>query len=64
MLNITRAISDSDGPKVAEWFYKDLFAKEVTDANSVARALDVAVRKLRDAGATPERWASFIHVGA
>jgi hypothetical protein len=59
-----RAIRDDDGPKVAKWFYEDLFSKEVVDADSVASALDTAVGKLRDSGVSPDRWAPFIHMGA
>jgi hypothetical protein len=59
-----RVITDIDGPKVAKWFYEELLAKEVVDVDSVAYALDSAVGKLRDSGASPERWAPFIHMGA
>jgi hypothetical protein len=59
-----RAISDADGPKVAQWFYEELFAKEVVDADSVAYALDSAVGKLRNSGVSPDRWAPFLHMGA
>jgi hypothetical protein len=59
-----RAINDFDGPKVAKWFYEELFANEVIDVDSVAYALDVAVAKLRDSGVPPDRWAPFIHMGA
>jgi hypothetical protein len=61
---MSRAISDVDGPKVAKWFYEELLAKEVVNADLVAYALDSAVGKLRDSGASPERWAPFIHMGA
>jgi hypothetical protein len=61
---MNRAISDVDGPKVAKWFYEDLFAAEVLDADSVAYALDFAVGKLRDSGVSADRWAPFIHMGA
>jgi hypothetical protein len=64
MLTMSRAISDLDGPKVAQWFYEELLSREVVDANSVAYALDYAVVKLRDSGLSPERWAPFIHMGA
>jgi hypothetical protein len=64
MLTIPRAISDVDGPKVAKWFYEELLAKEVVDADSVAYALDSAVGKLRNSGISPDRWAPFIHMGA
>jgi hypothetical protein len=61
---MSRAISDVDGPKVAKWFYEELLAKEVVNADLVVYALDSAVGKLRDSGASPERWAPFIHMGA
>jgi hypothetical protein len=61
---MSRAISDVDGPKVAKWFYEELLAKEVVNADLVAYALDSAVGKLRNSGAPPERWAPFIHMGA
>jgi CHAT domain-containing protein len=64
LLTIIRAISDSDGPKVAKWFYEELLAREVVDGDSVAYALDSAVGKLRASGVSPERWAPFIHMGA
>jgi hypothetical protein len=59
-----RAINDFDGPKVAKWFYEELFTNEVIDVDSVAYALDIAVGKLRDSGVPPDRWAPFIHMGA
>jgi hypothetical protein len=55
---------DSDGPVVAQAFYESLFAREILDADAVAFALDHAVTTLRSSGAGPERWATFIHVGA
>jgi hypothetical protein len=64
LLTMSRAISDVDGPKVAKWFYEELLAKEVVDADSVAYALDSAVGKLCDSGVSAERWAPFIHMGA
>jgi hypothetical protein len=64
MLTASRAIVDDDGPKVAKWFYEELFAKEVINEDSVAYALDLAVRKLRDSYVPPSRWAPFIHMGA
>jgi hypothetical protein len=64
ILTKSRAISDKDGPKVARWFYEDLFSKEEVDANSVAYALDSAVSKLRASGTSLDRWAPFIHMGA
>jgi hypothetical protein len=63
VLTIARAISDVDGPKVAKWFYEELFANEVINADCVAYALDVAVGKLRQEGVPLDRWAPFIHMG-
>jgi hypothetical protein len=59
-----RAMSDEDGPFVAEKFYKKLFEGTLVDADSVPYALDDAVRALRAKGVPPERWATFIHMGA
>jgi CHAT domain-containing protein len=64
LLTMIRAICDVDGPKVAKWFYEELFAREVVDGDSVAYALDSALGKLRASGVPPERWAPFIHMGA
>jgi hypothetical protein len=63
-LTLFRAISDRDGPKVAKWFYEELFSKEVIDADAVAYALDKAVGNLRKMGVPPKRWAPFVHMGA
>jgi hypothetical protein len=57
-------MNDEDGPYVAERFYKKLFEKERIVADDVAYALDYAVTELRRSGVPPERWATFIHVGA
>jgi hypothetical protein len=59
-----RAIYDVDGPKAAKLFYEELFAREVVTVDSIAYALDAVVRKLRDSGLPPDRWAPFIHMGA
>jgi CHAT domain-containing protein len=64
VLSNFRSISDDDGPAVARAFYEVLLAEEDIDADAVAYALDAAVSKLRSEGASPSRWASFIHVGA
>jgi hypothetical protein len=64
LTTVHRAINDYDGPKVAKWFYEELFANEVIDVDSVAYALDVAVGKLRETKVLPDRWAPFIHMGA
>jgi hypothetical protein len=59
-----RAICDDDGPKVAKWFYEELFVTEIIVADRVAYALDAAVSKLRQEGVPLDRWAPFIHMGA
>jgi hypothetical protein len=55
---------DQDGPHVAERFYNKLFEKEQITADDVPYALDHAVTELRRSGVPPERWATFIHMGA
>jgi hypothetical protein len=56
---------DEDGPKVARIFYEELVKSESIDADTIPYALDTAVKHLRESGkASPERWASFIHIGA
>jgi hypothetical protein len=57
-------MNDGDGPTVAESFYSTLFQSEVISPDAIPRALDDAVRVLRESGAPPERWATFMHVGA
>jgi hypothetical protein len=56
---------DEDGPKVARIFYEEVVKSEMIDADTIAYALDTAVRQLRDSGKVPpERWAPFVHIGA
>jgi hypothetical protein len=57
-------MNDSDGPRVAEMFYKRLFADEIIDLDAIPYALDYAIEDLRKSGVPPERWATFIHIGA
>jgi tetratricopeptide (TPR) repeat protein len=64
MLTTNRAMQDRDGPEIARRFYSRLFEKDTVDADSIPYALDGAVRELRESGASPERWATFIHLGA
>jgi CHAT domain-containing protein len=64
ILMMGRAMSDADGPFVARRFYSQLFACETTDADTIAYALDHAVTALRESGVPPDRWATFIHMGA
>jgi hypothetical protein len=60
----SRAMNDTDGPKVAKLFYEKLFAEEIITLDAIPYALDYAVGELRKSGAPPERWATFIHMGA
>jgi hypothetical protein len=55
---------DEDGPVISKAFYEKLLEGELIDANAIPYALDHVVRRLRESGASIERWASLIHVGA
>jgi hypothetical protein len=57
-------MSDEDGPQVAKLFYERLFAKDQISLDDIPYALDYAVRELRRSGVPPERWATFIQMGA
>ncbi|KAJ6556062.1 CHAT domain-containing protein [Mycena capillaripes] len=58
------AMRDSDGPVVAKTVYKHLFADvRQPEPKEAARALQIAVKRLRDAGVSFERWVPFIHIG-
>jgi hypothetical protein len=59
-----RAMSDQDGPFIAKRFYEKVFESGSIDVDTVAYALDDAVTELRKSGAPPERWATFVHMGA
>jgi hypothetical protein len=59
-----RAMNDQDGPFIAKHFYKKLFEYATIDVDRIPYALDYAVQALRKTGAPPERWATFIHMGA
>jgi hypothetical protein len=61
---VSRSIRDDDGPVIARSFYENLFQHDVIDADTIAYALDDAVRQLRESGVEPERWAPFVHMGA
>ncbi|KAJ6575764.1 CHAT domain-containing protein [Mycena vulgaris] len=64
-VGILWAMRDADGPVVAETVYGHLFGKGggIPQVIDVARALQLAVRKMRDAGIPYERWVPFIHMG-
>lgn len=65
-----RSIADSDGPKIADTFYENLFEATSSNTNSsrpdtipVARALHLAVAKLRSENVSFSRWVPFVHLG-
>jgi hypothetical protein len=55
---------DTDGPRMAQWFYEALLENETVDLDDIPYALDTAVQKLRTDGASPTRWATYMHLGA
>lgn len=59
-----RTMGDADGPTVARHLYSELFSGETVDPEVIPYALDAAVQELRAEGAPPNRWATFIHMGA
>jgi hypothetical protein len=58
-------MGDLDGPIIAKDVYQRLLHGEsdFLDAGIVPWALDEAVRKLREKGLPPLRWAPYIHIG-
>ena len=61
----SRSMEDVDGPMIAKWFYEELSAQdaEYLEPDAIPRALDTAVRKLRESDPNPCRWAPYIHIG-
>jgi hypothetical protein len=57
-------MNDADGPRVAKLFYERLFSEDFITLDAIPYALDYAVEGLRKSGVPPERWATFIHMGA
>jgi hypothetical protein len=57
-------MSDEDGPYVSSRFYEKVFEGEIINIESIPYALDNAVAALRMKGVPPERWATFVHMGA
>jgi hypothetical protein len=70
-LTFSRSISDMDGPEIADTFYESLFKYNNStttdtfrpDTSQAARALHLAVAKLRAEGVSFARWVPFIHLG-
>jgi hypothetical protein len=58
-------MEDTDGPRIAKFLYEEVFKgdSEYIDPDSIAYALDVAVRHLRHEVKDPMRWAPYIHLG-
>jgi hypothetical protein len=57
-------MKDEDGPLVAEIVYSHLFRDgQQPQASDAARALQLAVRELRNRKVSYERWMPFIHMG-
>jgi hypothetical protein len=71
VLIVFRSISDADGPNIADSFYEYLFKKHRSskietsgpDTTQAARALFLAVAKLRSENASFVRLVPFIHLG-
>ncbi|KAG8883323.1 hypothetical protein FRB98_003169 [Tulasnella sp. 332] len=59
------AMADTDGPVIAEEFYKYMFRNGPAAANckDAAMALSKAVRELRRRKVPLERWINFVHYG-
>jgi hypothetical protein len=57
-------MNDADGPFVARIVYEQILSLDKINADAVPYALDAAVAELRRKGVPPERWATFIHMGA
>jgi hypothetical protein len=57
-------MNDTDGPLIARAFYEKLFARSQISLDDIPYALDYAVGELRKMGVPPERWATFLHMGA
>ncbi|EIN08653.1 hypothetical protein PUNSTDRAFT_135030 [Punctularia strigosozonata HHB-11173 SS5] len=58
-----REMYDLDGPDVAKEVHEALLNGGYEESSLIPRALDSAVRKLRERGLPPERWATYVHMG-
>ncbi|THG97356.1 hypothetical protein EW026_g4624 [Hermanssonia centrifuga] len=58
-------MSDSDGPVLAEKFYKHMLRNGLDDADvrDSAEAVHFATKSMREAGVPLHRWTTFVHVG-
>jgi hypothetical protein len=57
-------MNDLDGPFIAQRVYRSIFQDGKLNLSAVPHALDAAVRDLRETGAHPSRWATYVHIGA
>jgi hypothetical protein len=57
-------MNDTDGLRMAEWFYEVLLENESIKLDDIPYALDLAIQKLRKRGAPAARWATYMHWGA
>jgi hypothetical protein len=57
-------MDDVDGPFVATHFYQHILSRDLIRPDDIPYALELAVQELRNTGAGPHRWATFIHLGA
>jgi hypothetical protein len=57
-------MNDIDGPFIAKHFYERLFTDNTITLDAIPHALDYAASELRNSGVPPERWATFVHMGA
>jgi CHAT domain-containing protein len=60
------AMADSDGPDVAEDFYRYMFRDSggIVDFRDSAMALNKATRAMRKRNTAIDRWINFVHIGA
>jgi hypothetical protein len=58
-------MDDGDGPIVARTVYQEIFRENpaLLDMDVIPYALDEAMRVLRQGGASPSRWAPYVHIG-
>jgi hypothetical protein len=59
-----RSMDDLDGPFVADRMYRAIYREGKLDWRAAPYALDAAVQELRQTGAHPSRWATYVHIGA
>jgi hypothetical protein len=59
-----RSMGDVDGPRVAKSVYEAFLKEKALEPDTIAYALDDAVRQLRSSGIPLYRWAPYIHMGA